>query len=407
MKGLKKLALVTAVAAAPFAQAEMTAMDDALLGEMTGQAGITIDVDLQMTIDAIKYVDLDGNADGSATQGAITMKGLTIDNDGGAAFIRGITIDADGTDGLVIGLNQIGNAAGGIDISVDSIMINNGAADATAIAAGANLTGQTVVASAVAAQGDATVNGTAQSLYGKDFTELSTEEQLIVAGANAGNAAADQFTTDMNNHLGTLAAAGVASGNIGGFVIEDFRNYVEDSIVSTYNGRFDMALNNVAGNYVKGEIVVNGTGNAVAGTGGLSIQAKFGGLMDKIAWTDGYGADTDATPDGLRDGGEFGVKDMAFFNAVDNDLDTFKDTIEALVFNVDINVVDHESWDNATPGTANVAALELSNMKIEGSIIMGNIYLGSSTDTVTEQSLGSVLIKDIDMTGTAVTIYGH
>ncbi|MGB3666430.1 MAG: DUF6160 family protein, partial [Bermanella sp.] len=35
MKGLKKLALVTAVAAAPFAQAELTAMDDALLGEMT------------------------------------------------------------------------------------------------------------------------------------------------------------------------------------------------------------------------------------------------------------------------------------------------------------------------------------------------------------------------------------
>ena len=115
MKGLKKLALVTAVAAAPFAQAEMTAMDDALLSEMTGQAGITIDVDLDMTIDAIKYVDQDGNrklelaaggagtgdynADGTenlgagdyeftGSQGAITMKGLTIDNDGGTAYIR-------------------------------------------------------------------------------------------------------------------------------------------------------------------------------------------------------------------------------------------------------------------------------------------------------------------------------
>jgi len=148
MKGLKKLALVTAVAAAPFAQAEMTAMDDALLGEMTGQAGITIDVDLQMTIDAIKYVDSDGNSlsvDGSAAeQGAITMRSIKmgqLDATGaltGAATIRGVTIDADGNDGLVIGLTQIGtenlastnvNAADGIDISVGAVIIGNGNAE--------------------------------------------------------------------------------------------------------------------------------------------------------------------------------------------------------------------------------------------------------------------------------------
>ena len=62
MKGFQKLTLAAAIAAAPFAQAEMMSIDDAMLGEMTGQAGITIDVDLQMSIDAIKYVDSDGNS---------------------------------------------------------------------------------------------------------------------------------------------------------------------------------------------------------------------------------------------------------------------------------------------------------------------------------------------------------
>ena len=40
MKGLKKIALATAVAAAPFAaQAELQAMDDSMMGNVTGQAG--------------------------------------------------------------------------------------------------------------------------------------------------------------------------------------------------------------------------------------------------------------------------------------------------------------------------------------------------------------------------------
>ena len=46
MKGLKKIALATAVAAAPFAaQAELTAMNDSAMGNVTGQAGVTIELD--------------------------------------------------------------------------------------------------------------------------------------------------------------------------------------------------------------------------------------------------------------------------------------------------------------------------------------------------------------------------
>lgn len=58
MKGLKKLALATAVAAAPFAaQAELQAMDDSMMGNVTGQAGVTIELETQVSIGQFTYTD--------------------------------------------------------------------------------------------------------------------------------------------------------------------------------------------------------------------------------------------------------------------------------------------------------------------------------------------------------------
>ena len=62
MKGLKKLAIASAVAAAPFAQAELVAMDDAVLADMTGQAGVSIELSTQVSIDSFTYTDTDGGA---------------------------------------------------------------------------------------------------------------------------------------------------------------------------------------------------------------------------------------------------------------------------------------------------------------------------------------------------------
>ena len=47
MKFLKKATLAAAVAVAPFAaQAELKAMDDAMMSATTGQAGVTIEIDM-------------------------------------------------------------------------------------------------------------------------------------------------------------------------------------------------------------------------------------------------------------------------------------------------------------------------------------------------------------------------
>jgi Family of unknown function (DUF6160) len=58
MKGLKKIALVSAIAAVSAgAQAELKALDDSAMGELTGQAGLTIDVETKYTIGEFQYKD--------------------------------------------------------------------------------------------------------------------------------------------------------------------------------------------------------------------------------------------------------------------------------------------------------------------------------------------------------------
>lgn len=58
MKGLKKIALASAIAAVSAgAQAELKALDDSTMGEMTGQAGLTIDLETKYTIGEFMYKD--------------------------------------------------------------------------------------------------------------------------------------------------------------------------------------------------------------------------------------------------------------------------------------------------------------------------------------------------------------
>jgi hypothetical protein len=58
MKGLKKIALASTIAAVSAgAQAELKALDDAMMGELTGQAGLTIDIETEYTIGEFAYQD--------------------------------------------------------------------------------------------------------------------------------------------------------------------------------------------------------------------------------------------------------------------------------------------------------------------------------------------------------------
>ena len=87
MKGLKKIALATAVAAAPFAaQAELTALNDTMMGNVTGQAGVTIELETQVSIGQFRYTDTDSGAAGEIGGGSFTVNDIEL---GGAGLVTG------------------------------------------------------------------------------------------------------------------------------------------------------------------------------------------------------------------------------------------------------------------------------------------------------------------------------
>lgn len=91
MKGFKKLALVSAIAAMPMSGFAMEALDDATLSGVTGQDGISIDLGTQITSDIIIH-DKDGYTSdiNYANAGAIILNGFGLTYTG----TIGIDIDA-------------------------------------------------------------------------------------------------------------------------------------------------------------------------------------------------------------------------------------------------------------------------------------------------------------------------
>ncbi|MFC3149638.1 DUF6160 family protein [Litoribrevibacter euphylliae] len=79
MKGFKKLALVAAIAAPLTSVHALEAIDDSMLSDMTGQSGVTIDLETQVTIGQVKWTD-----EGSVNLNSISVGGfetqLTADN---------------------------------------------------------------------------------------------------------------------------------------------------------------------------------------------------------------------------------------------------------------------------------------------------------------------------------------
>lgn len=171
MKGLKKIALVAAVAAAPFAaNAEMQALNDASMGAVTGQAGVTIDLTANVSIGEIAYQD----------QGFLSFSGVTLAGQGGTDLddIR-LTIDVAG-DGGDLGTSGLGAtylASRGFDVS------------------GANETAQAVT------DGDLVISLRSQSGTPVDFNLGIGEIALAKSGGTVGNlnSAGDAGTVLVSN----------------------------------------------------------------------------------------------------------------------------------------------------------------------------------------------------------------
>lgn len=379
MKGFQKLALAAAIAAAPFAaQAELTAMDDSLLSEMTGQAGVTLDLNLDMSIAEIRYTDEDGSTDIAGNSGYLTLSNIVINGDQGngtQAEITGVTIDVDGTEGIVIGLGQIGGES-----------TANQASDLLAISTSDYWTGVNVSA-------DLGINGvSAGSVAVKNFTNYVPNALAYEAVSKFGyTLGADiQLTNDDASFTNLTAFAGAAAG-IAGEVVDDgdgITSHAEwDTATNVYlqetNGLNGFATALAAGNYVDASISISAGGaidsSAVADTAqGLTISAVAGFVIEELTYTD--------------DENSMGLHNFVMFDTDDTtgEITGFKIT------GLTIDVVDHA---NANSGEA----LRIGGLDTNGSIAIGDIFIGDAATG----SLGAVAIKDISMVNTEIFVYGH
>ncbi|MDF1822762.1 MAG: hypothetical protein P1U64_14360 [Alcanivoracaceae bacterium] len=95
MKGFKKLALASAIAALPVSGFAMEAMDDAALSDVTGQDGLSLNIDVPASTMDIIIHDGDGSTAGSLTgvAGALVINNMSLSTGAGGIDVD---IDADG-----------------------------------------------------------------------------------------------------------------------------------------------------------------------------------------------------------------------------------------------------------------------------------------------------------------------
>ncbi len=404
MKAFKKLALVTAIAAAPFAQAELTSIDDAALSNMTGQAGITIELDTAISIANITYTDTDGTA-GSA--GSLGINGVAF----GGGTVGGSTssvhdarlddfkidIDVDGTNGVVIHLGGTDSAsslvgANPVDfgLHVDSVtasgVTNN-------IASNINIAGNLGPI-------DVTINNTtgADLIDVKAFFEVTSGSlEVDVIGLGISNLKIGQDSNpiyDVTSAYRTEIATALQTNGL----IADASTATDAELKTAVDGAapvfFDVAVGGdgsgsattaqVLGAVV-GQLTLDNGGDAVAAqaTFDAIVVAPDGTTMGDLADDDaraaayvtGYGVATKAQT----------ASNMAF-----------------IALTIGNGSANYTSLSEGDVVVDSALIVNLTDFNIDVSM---DLTMGKTAGV--GRSLGSLAINDLNMSGTVLKIYGH
>lgn len=258
MKGLKKLVLASAIIAASSSAFAMQSMDDESLSATTGQDGLTITLDTNLSNLDIAWIDRDGISGGSYTHAG----GVNISPVGIAALGQVITIDAGGTAGDTTGNGQLR-----VNISTTgttTINLNN----------------------TIVSVGDAYDNASKTGVIAHDST-IGNQVQVVKFDATAQlQIAAGMNTTILLGNLSATehfihATASLPSIVLTGLTIHD----------AGTNGGGDIGLgairldtvNSVADiDVVAGGLKINTTGTTVAGIGLENIQLGTVDLTTRV-----------------------------------------------------------------------------------------------------------------------------
>jgi hypothetical protein len=416
MKAFKKLALVTAIAAAPFAQAELVTLEDSLLGEMTGQAGISIELDTLITIDSFTYTDTDGkgNGAGSLVMSGIAFGGATVAGAAGDDTLKDlvIDIDVDGTNGVVIQLHgtDTQNSLLGVNpvdfgLHVDSVTASG---VTNAIASNINIAG---------ALGpiDVTIN----NVSGGDLINVEAYFEVTSGSLNVdviGLGISNLVIGQDENPLYEMNQYNAATGNYDG-AVNKYRGEIDGVAVLATTG---MTAAQVAAT-INGAPTATITAQAEAGIIAATNQAIYNGaeatfLGANPGDTVGAAAAGDAAV--LADAGVSGAAQVtadggataAVYLAATNANNANNMAFVSIAIGSEDTV-----YSNLTQGTvevSNALTVTLNSFNIDVSM---DLAMGE-TDTVNgvlqvgadrTRSLGSIALDNLDMSGTTLKIYGH
>ncbi|AHI29931.1 DUF6160 family protein [Marinobacter similis] len=266
MKGLKKIALVAAVAAAPFAaNAEMQALNDASMGAVTGQAGVTIDLSANVTIGEIAYEDQgflafsdvslsgQGGTDLDDIRLTIDVAGDTTNQDLGTAalgatYLAGAGFDVSGanetaqavTDGdLVIGLRSQSGLPVDFNLSVGEIFLSKSGSTVGALQSRANGgTGGTTLVSALSIDG---FLGPIDIVINEESNSLNVNAYFSAEGSLTMPFMGTSLDFELHNRRGATV-----SGTLAGTDYSFAHAQVDVSVVDSHNAGTVTAPNNIS-----------------------------------------------------------------------------------------------------------------------------------------------------------------
>jgi hypothetical protein len=392
MKTFQKLALVTAIAAAPFAQAELTSIDDSVLSDMTGQAGISIDLSAQIAVGSVTYTDTDGFP-GSAAAGTISIGQIYL---GGADAVDGFG------DSVADGGSDTLNALDGIKIDIDvdanaGLVIHLGGTNAYASLTGAEtvdfgLSVADVKMNAVTLASDIVIVGELGPIdvnitnagainVGAFFKVNSGSMNIDLLGMGVTSLQIDQDSNPFMNvsPYGAKVNATVAAG--------DYATAAGAGAGSTSAGDLALFDTDGSGGATTAEIL------AIVD---LAANGGDGDGVATVAETDAYYAAAGAAPAGTVIEGARVANGLVGF-----------DDFAYVAMGIQTGTADYVTTGGVLVAvdSLNISITSMS-MDIETTLTLGaDDSLAPGTKVAA--SLGTVSIQDLDLSGTTLAIYGH
>ncbi|MCT7359786.1 DUF6160 family protein [Thalassolituus pacificus] len=271
MKFLKKASLAAAIAAASFsAQAEMVALDDATMSATTGQAGVTIEIEIGgsgISVGEIEYTD----------EGSVSLQNLTVNNVNGLTQ----TIDVDAKGNLLIGMTGVT----GMEIALgDTAADTTGQFSAVALRSDAGETSELVN------NLDMTVNLGASKTAIMNLAAGTNTVDFTDVGGFGGNAIFNRTSLPTGANSGSVAILSKSSieitdMNVGafGYTVQQAETRADDAAYGgNGNGVIDGAEQATADSLANGS-AVQVSGLKFYGTGGAGTAAT----MEQVIWAKG------------------------------------------------------------------------------------------------------------------------